>query len=627
MRIFFLALLMLSFESFAMQPPLGDQPSKLPDNALIREKRLEERDKRLRPEGANQYIRAAEKLEYSETDPFKPSSKRDPLIKHAQFVMIGGGFAGLSVAANLRTIGIDDFYIIDEGGDFGGVWYWNRFPGAMCDTAAMIYLPFLEETGYMPSSKYVSGSEIYQHARRIGEHYHLYEKALFSTHVNRLIWDQNESSWIVETNRGDRITAKYIAIGTGPLSQPKLPGIPGIEKFAGKSFHTSRWDYDYTGGGPEACMTNLRNKRVGIIGTGATAVQCIPPLGRDAQELFVFQRTPSAINEHKNEKIDPIWYQNLEKGWQRKWLLNFAAQNNFAIMDEDLVKDNWTEIFQRIYRRSIELQDGAISITPETLFAGYQSTDDEKMEELRARVSSTVTNSRTANDLKAWYRQLCKRPCFHDEYLPTFNLPNVHLIDTNGKGVTNIDASGVWVDETHYEIDCLIYASGFMPQTNFTHRCGFEIIGREGLTLAKKWANGMESYQGMHVRGFPNMFIIGMTQGANLFTNITGNYTEAALTLSAILKYAEKNSVREVEASHEAESAWVKAIEDNSSGVWADSECTPGFWNNEGRPVGRYEKLYGLGYPLGPFMFFHYIDKWRKSGEFKGLEFHRMPKL
>ena len=336
--------------------------------------------------------------------------------------LIGGGFSGLCVGARLKQAGIDDVRIIEVGGDFGGTWYWNRYPGAMCDTAAMIYLPLLEETGHMPSAKYVMAPEIFEHCQRIAKTFDLYDNALFSTAVTELEWDAAAARWIIRTDRGDAIRARFVAMGTGPLNRPKLPGIPGIETFAGHCFHTSRWDYAYTGGDwTGAPMTNLADKRVGIIGTGATAVQCIPPLARDAHELYVFQRTPSSVDVRNNHPIDPEWFATLEPGWQQKWLLNFATLQTGGFADEDLVKDGWTDISQRIRDRIVEKVAAGNEFTPELADLAFLESDDEKMEEIRARCDAVVDDHETAENLKAWYRQLCKRPCFHDEYLQAYN--------------------------------------------------------------------------------------------------------------------------------------------------------------------------------------------------------------
>lgn len=593
------------------------------DRERLRRKYLEERNKRIRPDGADQYLEPVGKFAYLEEDPYTPPLHREPLTDHVTCAIVGGGFSGLCTGARLREAGIDDFRIIEGGGDFGGVWYWNRYPGAMCDTAAMVYLPLLEETGYMPTRKYVHGREIWEHAARIARRYQLYDNALFSTRVHTATWDEAHAHWVIETNRGDRMTAKYITLGIGPLSRPKLPGIPGIETFSRQSFHTSRWNYDYTGGnwagGP---LRKLHDKRVGVIGTGATAVQCIPPLGESAAELFVFQRTPSAVDERNNQPIDPDWYSGLESGWQKRWMINFATLLAMGSAEEDLVRDGWTDIGQRIRRQLIASTGEESEWSAQDILSAYEDSDDVKTEEIRRRVDAVVADERTADELKAWYRQWCKRPCFHDEYLPTFNRPNVHLIDTDGRGVERIDETGVWANGQHYELDCLIYASGFEFNTDYTRRAGFEIVGRSGVTLTERWANGMESFQGMHVHGFPNMFIVGFVQGANLGANLTSNLSEAAITIAKILRHAEGMEAARVECTQAAERDWVHAIENDDSAVLIGGpDCTPGYYNNEGNPHERRHKLNTGGYPAGAVAFFEYIEDWRTNGRFEGLRF------
>jgi cation diffusion facilitator CzcD-associated flavoprotein CzcO len=515
--------------------------------------------------------------------------------------------------------------IIEGGGDVGGAWYWNRYPGAMCDTAAMVYLPLLEETGHMPTRKYVFAPEIYGQAKRIATTFGLYDKALFSTAVTRLEWDDQSARWIIHTDRGDRIRAKFVAMGTGPLHRPKLPGIPGIETFGGHCFHTSRWDYAYTGGSYEgAPMTNLADKRVGIIGTGATAVQCVPALGRDSKELFVFQRTPSSIDVRNNHAIDPEWFATLQPGWQQEWLMNFVTLQTGGFADEDLVMDGWTDITKRIRDRMIEMfKDGTPEgMTPQqAMLQAYEDSDDEKMEEIRERVDTIVHDPATAEALKPWYRQLCKRPCFHDEYLQTYNLPNVHLVDTDGQGVERIDETGVWVGGVHHELDCLVFASGFEVGTTYARRAGFETYGRDGRSLGDYWAEGMHSKHGLHVHGFPNLFVVAPNQGANLISNITHNFSEAGTTIATVVSHAQEVGADEVEVTSDAEDAWVTLLESSTRAFIGNPDCTPGYYNNEGRPVGRRERLNGSGHPDGPVAYFRYIDEWRSTGEFEGLEF------
>jgi cation diffusion facilitator CzcD-associated flavoprotein CzcO len=591
----------------------------------LRSKYRLERDKRLRSDGNAQYIEPTGRFAHFLDDPYVPKVEREPLTDDVTFAFIGGGFAGLVTSARVKQAGIDDVRIIEGGGDVGGAWYWNRYPGAMCDTAAMVYLPLLEETGHMPTKKYVYAPEIFGQAKRIATTFGLYDKAVFSTAVTSLTWDDERSRWVIRTDRGDEMTAKFVAMGTGPLHRPKLPGIEGIDSFGGHCFHTSRWDYAYTGGSYEgAPMTNLAGKRVGIIGTGATAVQCIPALGRDAGELFVFQRTPSSIDVRNNHDTDPDWFASLQPGWQREWLMNFVTLQTGGYAEEDLVKDGWTDITKRILQRMSEMfKDGmpdGMSLQ-EAFLKAYQDSDDEKMDEIRARVDAVVNDPATAEALKPWYRQLCKRPCFHDEYLQTYNRPNVHLIDTNGKGVERIDETGIWVGGVHHELDCIIFASGFEVGTTYARRAGFETYGRDGVALGDYWSEGMRSKHGMHVHGFPNLFVVAPSQAANLISNVTHNFGEAGSTIAAVVRHALEVGADEVEVTRDAEDAWVALLEQNQRGLRADPDCTPGYYNNEGLPVGRKEQLNGAGYPEGPVAYFNYIDAWRNSGEFEGVAF------
>ena len=590
------------------------------DKDALRSKYLEERDKRLRSDGNEQYVELTGQFAKYLEDPYVEPAERESLHDDVTFAFIGGGFAGLLAGAKMRQAGIDDIRIIEKGGDFGGTWYWNRYPGAQCDTASFVYMPLLEETGHMPSEKYCKGPEILDHCRRIGEHFDLYEKAVFSTEVTSLDWDESASRWIIKTNRGDEMRAKFIAMGTGPLHRPKLPGIAGIDTFGGHTFHTSRWDYEYTGGNPAgAPLDGLADKRVGIIGTGATSVQCIPHLARAAKELFVFQRTPSSIDVRNNHSIDPEWFDTLEPGWQQRWLVNFTTLQTSGFVDEDLVKDGWTDISKRIRDKLFSADPP--EFTPEAMERAYHDSDDEKMTEVRARVDQVVDDEITAEKLKPWYRQLCKRPCFHDEYLLAYNEPGTHLIDTDGKGVERIDDTGIWANGEHYELDCLIYASGFEVGTEYARRSGFETVGRDGLTLSEYWADGMSSLHGIHMHGFPNLFMVQPTHGANLISNIPHNLIERGNTIAAIVKHASDIDADRVEVTPEAEAAWMERLITGGRQFAGNPDCTPGYYNNEGQDAGPGDMVNRLGFPEGPTAYFEYIADWRSSGEFAGLEF------
>ncbi|WP_234026903.1 NAD(P)/FAD-dependent oxidoreductase [Erythrobacter sp. HKB08] len=590
------------------------------DKDALKRKYAEERDKRLRDDASEQYIRLESEFSDLATDPYLPVQQRDPVTDHVTFAFVGGGFAGLCVGARLKQAGYDSVRLIDKGGDFGGTWYWNRYPGAQCDTASMIYMPLLEETGHMPSEKYAHAPEIREHCARIGKQFGLYEHALFHTQVTGLEWDEDAKLWVIETDRGDRFTAKYVGMGTGPLHVAKLPGLEGIERFKGKSFHTSRWDYAYTGGTPEgAPMDRLADKRVAIIGTGATAVQCVPETAKYAKELTVFQRTPSSVDVRANEPIDEDWFAGVaEEGWQKKWQENFTAHFGMGMPAEDLVNDGWTDLAKRIRKNMTKVPMD--QWTPEKMMAAFEDADFEKMEEIRQRAAALVDDPETGEALKAWYRQLCKRPCFHDEYLQAFNRPGVKLVHTDGQGVERITEKGVVANGKEYEVDCIIYASGFEVWTDFESRTGFDPVGRGGKKLSDHWGEAMRTLHGLQMHGFPNLFLVQATQGAAFIANYPHNLVDHADTIAAIVSHMESEGLSTAEPSAEAEQKWLDFLLTGRGNALSNTECTPGYYNNEGKGLRERDK-YNLGHPGGALAFFSHIDAWRKSGKFEGLEF------
>ncbi|RYE61598.1 MAG: NAD(P)/FAD-dependent oxidoreductase, partial [Oxalobacteraceae bacterium] len=327
------------------------------DPEALHQKYLAERDKRL-DAGSRDYIEVKADFSRYIDDPYvEPGFTREPVFDEVDCAIVGGGFGGLLTGARLREAGLKRLRVIETGGDFGGTWYWNRYPGAMCDVESYCYLPLLEETGYIPKHKYSFAPEILEHAKRIATHYRLYDNALMQTSITGMEWDEADQKWLITTNRGDRFKARYVAMANGPLSRPKLPGIPGINEFKGYTFHTSRWDYRYTGGDSYGDLSNLKDKRVGIIGTGATAVQCIPHLGAAAKHLYVFQRTPSSIDVRNNRETDMAWAKTLQPGWQMLRMENFNNIVSGEDEDVDLVGDGWTDIFRNL--TGVALQSAA----------------------------------------------------------------------------------------------------------------------------------------------------------------------------------------------------------------------------------------------------------------------------
>jgi cyclohexanone monooxygenase len=587
------------------------------DPAALREKYRSERDKRLRPDANQQWVEVRGDFKHYVDDPYvEPGFSRAPLTDEVDALVIGGGFGGLLAAARLREAGVERIRILEKGGDFGGTWYWNRYPGAQCDIESYIYLPLLEETGYLPKEKYSFAAEIRAHAHRIGEHFDLYKDACFQTEIHELRWLEDEKRWLVTTNRNDRMKARVVVMSNGPLNRPKLPGLAGIDRYQGHSFHTSRWDYDYTGGDSEGNLTKLADKRVGIIGTGATAIQCVPHLGRWAKHLYVFQRTPSSVDLRGNKPTDPQWAASLTPGWQKRRMENFNILVSGGMQDEDMVSDGWTDIIRSLV--SIAAFRGDKPMAPEEIAAGMEIADFKKMNQIRARVGTTVQDRATAEALKPWYRQFCKRPTFNDDYLPTFNRPNVTLVDTDGKGVERITEKGVVVDGVEYEVDCLIFATGFEVGTAYTRRAGFEVIGRDGRTLSDHWGKGLRTLHGVISHGFPNCFHMGVNQ-SSLTPNFPHLLDEQARHIAHVVREANLRQASSIEPTAEAEQGWVDTIHATArDNLEFRQACTPGYYNGEGH-AGSGEGLFDGLYGPGPVRFFQLLGEWREAG-MEGLE-------
>ena len=591
------------------------------DPDALHAKYLAERDRRLREDGIGQYVEVKAEFSHYVDDPYvEPGFSRDAVFDEVEFTIIGGGFGGLLMGARLREAGFESIRVVEAAGDFGGTWYWNRYPGAMCDVESYCYLPLLEELGYMPKHKYSFAPEILEHSRNLAKHYRLYDQALLQTKISELRWDEADKHWIVSTNRGDRFKTRYVAMANGPLSRPKLPGIPGIDAFKGHTFHTSRWDYRYTGGDSAGGLTGLKDKRVGIIGTGATAVQAIPHLGEWAKQLYVFQRTPSSVDVRNNAETDPGWAASLEPGWQRRRQDNFNILVGGGHQDEDLVHDGWTDIFRltngaatkeasrRLGRRLTSQERGELMAL----------ADYKKMNQVRARVDRIVKDPTTAAALKPWYRQFCKRPCFHDEYLQTYNRPNVTLVDTRGKGVEALTEHAVAANGREYEVDCLIFATGFEVGTAYTRRAGYDIVGRGGITLSEHWAGGLRTLHGLTSHGFPNCFFLGFTQTA-ITISVPQALGEQAGHVAYMIGEASRRGRPTLEPTAEAEQAYVDEIHSLARlGERFYAECTPGYYNGEGK-AGSRAGLFSEMYGAGPLKFFDKLADWRANGRMEGL--------
>jgi cation diffusion facilitator CzcD-associated flavoprotein CzcO len=536
----------------------------------IKRKFAEERDLRLayRPEGTNQFISdLTGELEKYAVDPYSDIVvDREPIEDAVEVLFIGGGFSALLTSARLRERGVESIRIVERGGDVGGTWYWNRYPGVACDVVGYDYLPLLDEMDYVPVNHYSRGPEILGHCQAIAKKYNLYELAVFNTTVTSTVWDEDDQMWHLRTDRGDHMQARFVICANGTLSKPKLSRIQGMESFEGHSFHTSRWDYDYTGQNLE----NLHDKVVGIIGTGASAVQAVPELGKNAKQLYVFQRTPSSIDVRDDWPTDPNWARKLQPGWQAK-----RRERVLALSEP-----------------SPEQKAKMAALSPEEKLRKQENANIDYMMRIHKRIEETVKDKATAEALKPWYMFMCKRPCFHNEYLPTFNLPHVTLVDTHGKGITQINAKGPVFEGEQYELDLLIYATGFEVQKTGIYN---QIVGVDGQDLNDKYANGVRTLLGIHTHGYPNLFIMGGYQASFQF-NLTDMLQTQGDHIAECIDYVRKHGYHAMDPTGEAEEWWVNEVIKHRGKTNRNAECTPGYYNFEGESNRRQDGNYNGGF-------------------------------
>jgi len=593
------------------------------DKELVARKYAEERAKRVRPDGVAQYVPIAIGSQL-EADPFvKVVAPRAPIKKDTEVAIVGAGWSGQLTAVHLREEGVDDFTIIDKAADFGGTWYWNRYPGLACDCESFIYLPLLEEMGYMPSKRYTPGDEIMEYARMVAQRWNLYENAVFQTLVEDIAWSEEDLRWIISTNRGDEIRARFITLGTGGiLHRPKLPGIPGIEKFKGHWFHSSRWDFDYTGGDTRGDLDKLSDKRVAVVGTGPTALQCIPHVAESAAQTFVFQRTPVIVGVRDNAPTDPDWFGNQEPGWQQRRMDNFEAQMVGIPVEEKLVRDAWTDIWSI---PKLEIPADGSPPDMAAYMAKVEENDIEQMERVRARVDELVTDPAVAEALKPWYATHCKRPSFHDDYLQTFNKPNVHLIDTQGRGADEITAKGLVFDGKEYEVDLIVYATGFEAAVSPGRAGGFDVTGVGGLTLADAWAKRVRTVHGIQAHGFPNLYVVGGVRQAAVTVNLLHGYEAQAKHVAKNIRQLIDDGVVKLDVTDRAVQEWCDTMDAKMHLVFNAEQvkaCTPGYFNNEGDfdTEGNFEHgrpIWADAYGGGPFEYREVLEKWREFKEYE----------
>ncbi len=519
-------------------------------------------------EGAADYMSMeGEFSKYLEDVYSDPPVERDALTDECEVLVVGGGFAGLLLWYKLQKAGFRDVRFCERGGDVGGTWYWNRYPGIACDVESYSYLPLLEEMEYFPTMKFASGFEILEYCQKIAEKYGFYDRCLFHTTVGETTWDDDTGRWRVTTDRGDKMRARYVVLANGILTTPRLARIEGMETFEGDAFHTSRWDYN----------VDLKDKRVGIIGTGATAVQAVPELAKIVKELHVFQRTPSSIDvrDQRETTQDEIEAWKKEPGWsraRRERLATISSGRTALKGNDDFLSGKVTDFKVR--------KTHARELTPEELMEKQLDSNFRIMEQIRARVDATVKDPKTAAALKPYYTYGCKRPAFHDEFLSTFNLPHVTLVDTAPLGVAEINTKGVVHDGVEYPVDVLIYATGFQWMATATFEM---IVGRDGRTLRQKWQEeGTKTFLGIHSHGFPNLFVMSGPQGGGGQFNFTRGIESHTDYVLWMLETLRERGAERIDIKPEPEIVYAAHCRDVDTRTRPLRDCVS-YYNGEGK--------------------------------------------
>ncbi|KAL2071015.1 hypothetical protein VTL71DRAFT_14041 [Oculimacula yallundae] len=633
--------------------------SELPQLSDILARYEVERNKRLRSDGVAQFadIGKTDKFKHFAADPWIDATNeyisQPPPIKggeRCKVLVTGTGFAAMLFAVRLileADFKAEDFVFVDTAWGFGGTWYWNRYPGLMCDVESSCYMPLLEETGYVPKHRYSYGPELRQYAELVAAKYGLRERALFGSSVHDARWDDNASEWVFKVTRRkpsspeEELTLRsdFFLLASGILNRPKLPRLGGLDEFKGHIFHTSRWDYDYTGGSSdEPTLEKLRGKRVGIIGTGATGIQVVPELARWVDQLYVFQRTPSAVDVRGQQKVDADQFRRevaCGKGWQRTRRENMAAflSNEPNLPSENLVNDGWTHFpsFSGLLGTS-----NAIGLNMETV-PGYleqlHRIDLPRQERVRARAAEIVKDPAVAELLKPWYAGWCKRPCFHDEYLDTFNKSNVTLVDTNGQGVDGMSQNGVLVDGKEYGLDLLILGTGFESFSvgSPAHRAGLTITGRNNLSMDNKWEKMPGTFHGVLTKDYPNLILPGPRQ-AGATTNVVHSMDVLARHVAFIMREAYKlqadagNQGKKLilEATQQGEDAWAAEVGSRAFAYVGLPACTPSYISAEGKRAETQEQqmiaIRNASWGTGILDFTRFLEEWEGRGDLAEIE-------
>lgn len=623
------------------------------DAPSVEKRYVEERARRLLDEGDAQFIdiSRSDRFKHFQEDPWVDTATvkdaRDMFPDNrCTLLILGAGFGGLVYAVRMVQAGIrpEDIRVVDSAGGWGGTWYWNRYPGLKCDIESYCYLPLLEETDYVPKHRYAYGEEIREYAEFVAEKWGLSGSAVFQTKAQKMVWDGAAKAWRVELiqQRKGRppqtlnIRSQFVTQANGVLNWPTLPGITGILDYKGDTFHSSRWAYNITGGSPsDPSLSKLKDKRVVVIGTGASSVQIASHLARWSKHLYVVQRTPASVDYRGQKETDEEWFRTevaTSKGWQRERLRNW--HEHFTLgnpPDVNLVDDGWTRAPSMTGIAGNP--DGPRSAEEVPSYVQkLNGIDLPRMNRIRARVDQEVKDAEVAEKLKPWYPSWCKRPLFDDDYLAAFNRENVTLVDISGKALDylHLKPDAFVAGEQIYPVDVIIFATGYRNPLTQTpaERGNITILGRDGVSLSEEWGrNGPATLHGILDNKFPNLFFAGVAQavaaGCVVF-NLDQMAKHTAYILSEVQKRASDKPVA-VAPTAEASEEWATQVMQRSLATAAVLGCTPSYYNAEGdiaripperQTIAARSSTWGGGNED----FFGVLEAWREEGSMRGIE-------
>jgi cyclohexanone monooxygenase len=467
-------------------------------------------------------------------------------------LIVGAGFSGLYMLHSLRDrLGLSA-RVIEAGDGVGGTWYWNRYPGARCDSDSYVYCysfdpELLQEWKW--SERYPEQHEIISYLEHVAERFDLKRDITFGAGVTAARFDEAADTWTVTTDSGEQLTARYLIAAVGALSISNTPKFPGIDSFKGDSYHTAHWPHE---------GVDLTGKRVGIIGTGASAVQAIPLIARQAADLTVFQRTANYILPARNGPVDPELVARRKADYPAIWERVRASFFGFemSFIDKGALESADEEIHRELMDR---WNEGGFGIWLGS-YADIFALDDANAKVrafLHDRIREKVTDPETAEKLvPKGFPFGCKRTPLDSGYYETFNLPHVHLIDVRADPVAAITPTGLRLESgAEYALDVIVYATGFDAMTGPLNR--IDIRGRAGQSLREKWAEGPRTYLGLASAGFPNLFTVTGPQSPSVLSNMPVSIEQHVEFISALIAHARERGARTVEPTLEAEDAWV----------------------------------------------------------------------